>query len=504
MSEKQLSDFDLLIIGGGINGTGIARDAAGRGLKVCLLEQNDLASATSSASSKLIHGGLRYLENYEFHLVRESLQERETLMSMAPHLIHPMRFILPHHKGLRPAFILRLGLWLYDHIGGRKRLPATRTLNLASAAHDLPLKPEFKKGFEYSDCWVDDSRLVVTNALGALEKGAQILVRHRFLHAEKEGTRWKVEIETPARKRVSVTAGTIVNAAGPWVDAVQEHLPVMSGTVNNMRLVKGSHIVVPRLYTDPRAFTFQGSDGRVVFTIPYGDSYTMIGTTDVPYNGDPGKVKIDKSEIKYLCDLVSGYFENPITPEQVIWSFSGVRPLYDDGEKNASKLTRDYVLDLEADSETPPLLSIYGGKVTTYRRLAEDVLEKLTPYIRHGHQPWTKGAALPGGDIKKGDFEAFYTRMQASHDWLSPALMRRLCLAYGTRISLILQAAKDVADLGIHFGGGLYEREVEYLMTHEWAHTAEDILWRRSKLGLVLSAAEQHSLDVWMKSHLKD
>jgi len=500
MPEPELNEYDLFIVGGGINGVGIARDAAGRGLSVCLVEQHDLASATSSASSKLIHGGLRYLEHYEFHLVRESLQERENLMAMAPHLIHPMRFILPHHEGLRPAFILRIGLWLYDHIGGRKKLPATRTLNLRNPAENSPLKESYKKAFEYSDCWVDDSRLVVANAMDAASHGAAILPRHRFLHAAKDQHRWLVEYHTPDHRRVRVRAKALVNAAGPWVDLVQEHLPVVSGTVNNMRLVKGSHIVVPRLYDDPRAFTFQGSDGRVVFAIPYRDAYTLIGTTDVPYSGDPERVKIDKKEIEYLCALASDYFTTPISPEQVVWSYSGVRPLYDDGEKNASKLTRDYVLDLEADRETPPVLSIYGGKVTTYRRLAEDVLEKLSPYIPHGHKTWTSGSKLPGGDIAAGDFDAFYKSAQQQYDWLNPAVLRRLCMAYGTNMAQILGDCASVNELGKHFGAGLYEREVEYLMTQEWATEADDVLWRRSKLGLELTAAEQKTLATWMAS----
>lgn len=501
MPEQELKEFDVFIIGGGINGVGIARDAAGRGLKVCLVEQNDLASATSSASSKLIHGGLRYLENYEFHLVRESLQERETLMAMAPHLIHPMRFILPHHAGLRPAFILRIGLWLYDHIGGRKKLPATKTLNLQNPAEKSPLKPEFKKAFEYSDCWVDDSRLVVANAVDAAKRGAAILPRHRFVHAEKDGPLWNVEYITPSHTRERVRCKVVINAAGPWVDLVQEHLPVMSGTVNNMRLVKGSHIVVPKLYDGDRAFTFQGSDGRVVFAIPYRGAYTLIGTTDVPYDGDPARVKIDAKETSYLCALASEYFSTSISPEQVVWAYSGVRPLYDDGEKNASKTTRDYVLELEADHETPPLLSIYGGKVTTYRRLAEDALEKLAPYISHAHKTWTSGTSLPGGDIPGGDFEAFYREMQENYAWLSPTVLRRMCLAYGTDVAQILHTSRAVGELGVHFGAGLYEREVAYLMAQEWAISADDILWRRSKLGLELSAAEQKTLANWMAAH---
>ncbi|WP_417451071.1 glycerol-3-phosphate dehydrogenase [Kordiimonas sp.] len=501
MPEPQITDFDIFVIGGGINGAGIARDAAGRGLRVCLVEQNDLASATSSASSKLIHGGLRYLENYEFGLVRESLQEREILMGMAPHLIHPMRFILPHHSGLRPAFILRIGLWLYDHIGGRKRLPATKTVKLGANNSSSPLRDEFKKGFEYSDCWVDDSRLVVVNAIDAREKGAQILPGHRFLHASKAGEMWQIEYETPSRQRATVRARALINAAGPWVDAVQEHVPVMSGTVTNMRLVKGSHIVVRKLYEGSNAYTFQGSDGRVVFAIPYRDKYTMIGTTDVPFTGDPAKVKIDANEVEYLCRLASDYFKNPILPTDVAWSFSGVRPLYDDGEKSASKLTRDYVLDLEADHHSPPFLSIYGGKVTTYRRLAEDVLEKLAPYIPHGHQTWTEGAILPGGDLKYEDFETFYSAMQNRFPWLASKILRRLCLAYGTNIDQVIGNAAHADDMGIHFGADLYEREVSYLMSHEWARGAEDILWRRSKLGLDLSPAEQIELETWMKAH---
>ncbi|WP_417462413.1 glycerol-3-phosphate dehydrogenase [Kordiimonas sp.] len=488
---------DVLIIGGGINGAGIARDGVGRGLSVTLVEQNDLASATSSASSKLIHGGLRYLEHYEFRLVRESLQERETLMGMAPHLIHPMRFILPHHKGLRPAFILRLGLWLYDHIGGRKKLPATRTLNLRQCPQGEALKDDFKKGFEYSDCWVDDSRLVIANARDAADRGATILTRHKFLRASVEGGFWLAEIETPARKRITIKARSLINAAGPWVDAVQEHLPVDSGRVTNMRLVKGSHIVVPKLYDGEQAFTFQGSDGRVVFAIPYRDKYTMIGTTDVPFTEDPARVRIDDEEIEYLCALASDYFKSAITPEQVVWSFSGVRPLYDDGAKNASKLTRDYVLDLEAKNGAPPFLSIYGGKVTTYRRLAEDVFEKLHPYL-HAKGDWTAGVALPGGDFPGGDFEALYTAMQAKLDWLNPTVLRRLCLAYGTAVERATGGAVSISDLGQHFGAGLYKAEVRYLMSEEWARTADDVLWRRSKLGLALTAAEQKTLADWM------
>ena len=504
MPESELNEYDLFIIGGGINGAGIARDAAGRGLKVCLVEQSDLASATSSASSKLIHGGLRYLENYEFHLVRESLQERETLMAMAPHLIHPMRFVLPHHEGLRPAFILRIGLWLYDHIGGRKKLPATKTLNLHDPAEQSPLKPMYKKAFEYSDCWVDDSRLVIANAVDAARLGATILTRHRFLHAARQDSGWEVEYLTPTLKRRKARCKVIVNAAGPWVDLVQEHLPVESGAVNNMRLVKGSHIVVPKLYDGDRAFTFQGSDGRVVFAIPYRGAYTLIGTTDVPYDGDPARVKIEAKEKSYLCSLASEYFATPITPEQVVWAYSGVRPLYDDGKKNASKTTRDYVLELEVDRNTPPLLSIYGGKVTTYRRLAEDVLEKLSPYIPHGHKTWTSGTKLPGGDITGADFEAFYRSAQEEYSWLSPSVLRRLCLAYGTDIGYILDSVHSVSELGIHFGAGLYEREVTYLMAHEWAREADDVLWRRTKLGLDLSAAEQQTLSTWMQSHRQE
>lgn len=497
---------DVLIIGGGINGAGIARDGIGRGLSVTLVEQNDLASATSSASSKLIHGGLRYLEHYEFRLVRESLQERETLMSMAPHLIHPMRFILPHHKGLRPAFILRLGLWLYDHIGGRKKLPTTRTLNLRRCQQGEPLKDDYKKGFEYSDCWVDDSRLVIANARDAADRGATVLPRHKFLRASIEDGFWLAEIETDAGKRIFIKARAMVNAAGPWVDAVQEHLPVDSGRVNNMRLVKGSHIVVPKLYEGAEAFTFQGSDGRVVFAIPYQGKYTMIGTTDVPFEDDPSCVGIDDAEIAYLCALVSDYFKSTITPEQVVWSFSGVRPLYDDGAKNASKLTRDYVLDLESKAGAPPLVSIYGGKVTTYRRLAEDVFEKLEPYLSCGSD-WTAGALLPGGDFPAGDFpagdfNAFYTVMQAKFDWLNPGTLRRLCLAYGTNVERVIGSAGTTGGLGQHFGAGLYEAEVRFLMEEEWAQTADDVLWRRSKLGLSLTAAEQKILTGWIAARL--
>jgi glycerol-3-phosphate dehydrogenase len=489
--------YDLAVIGGGINGCGIARDAAGRGASVVLFEQDDLASATSSRSTKLIHGGLRYLEHYEFRLVREALMERERLWAIAPHIIRPLRFVLPHHAGLRPAWLLRLGLFLYDHIGGRKLLPATRTLDLAHDAAGRPLKDDRAKAFEYSDCWVEDARLVVLNAMDAAIRGAAIRTRTRIAAARREGGLWRLDPQGGE----TIWARALVNAAGPWVGAVLDGV-VHTDAKAAVRMVQGSHIVVPKLYDHDRCYIFQNGDGRIVFAIPYERDFTLIGTTDRDYHGDPADVAATPGEIGYLCAAASEYFRQPVTPESVVWTYSGVRPLYDDGASKAQEATRDYVLTLDAPPDGAPLLSIFGGKITTYRRLAEAAIARLAP---HGpwaaRAAWTRTGALPGGDFPVEGFAALVDGIAAAHPWLERGTVTRLARAYGTRARDILGDAKGLADLGRHFGADLYERELRYLMRAEWARRAEDVLWRRGKLGLRLSPQESDALDEFMREN---
>ncbi|HEX4676693.1 MAG TPA: glycerol-3-phosphate dehydrogenase, partial [Steroidobacteraceae bacterium] len=434
--EGAVPPVDLLVVGGGINGVGIARDAAGRGLSVLLVERGDLAGATSSASSKLIHGGLRYLEQYEFRLVHESLAEREVLLAAAPYIIRPLRFVLPVHDGLRPPWLLRLGLFLYDHIGGRKRLPPTRTVRRDRQPVFAPLAASYRLGFEYSDCWADDARLVVVNAIDAQQRGAQIEPGWALTAARREGTLWLVDITSRTGERRTVSARALVNAAGPWVEDILRAAGAHRHT--SLRLVKGSHIIVRRLYEGPQAYTLQNADGRVVFAIPYEDDFTLIGTTDIPFSGDPTGVHVDGTEVSYLCGLISGYLKTPVTPKDVVWNYSGVRPLHDDGGVSASTVTRDYVFDLDAAAGQAPLLSIFGGKLTTYRKLAEHALSKLLPVLEVTSRPWTRGAILPGGDIPRGDLEAFTAETARNHAYAPPALIRRLCRSYGTRVERIL------------------------------------------------------------------
>jgi glycerol-3-phosphate dehydrogenase len=520
--------IDLLIVGGGINGAGIARDAAGRGLSVVLCEQNDLASATSSASTKLIHGGLRYLETYEFRLVREALIEREVLLRAAPHIIWPLQFVLPHNSGLRPAWMVRLGLFLYDHLGGRQQLPGSYGIDLRRDSAGAPLKPDFTKAFCYSDCWVEDARLVVLNAIDAAERGAEILPRTKLTSARREGGLWRATLESrnldggpgdgPPRQ---VAARALVNAAGPWVVDIQDKIPGAKRG-SGLRLVKGSHIVVPRKSAGPQAYIFQNPDRRIVFAIPYERDFTLIGTTDLPYQGDPQAVAISAEETNYLCEAVNRYLVEPVAPEDVVWSYSGVRPLYDDLRDSVSAVTRDYVFDVDwgrggpdgspdggpdggadggPDGGEAPLLSIFGGKITTYRKLAEHALDKLLPRLGGGRPPrpaWTERATLPGGDLPGADFEAFLSAFQADRPWLPADLARRLARAYGTRVEAVLGSARGLADLGENLGGGLHEAEVDYLMNREWALSAEDILWRRSKLGLHLPQGGAARLDDWI------
>ncbi|HEY4029543.1 MAG TPA: glycerol-3-phosphate dehydrogenase [Caulobacteraceae bacterium] len=481
---------DLLIVGGGVNGTGIARDAAGRGLSVVLCEQDDLASWTSSASSKLIHGGLRYLEYYEFRLVREALAEREVLLASAPHIIHPLRFVLPHHAGLRPGWMLRAGLFLYDHLGARQSLPGSRRVDLRGDRTGAPLKAAYRRGFEYSDATVDDSRLVALLAVDAAERGARILTRTRLVEARRDAGVWRAVLERRGGARDIVTARALVNAAGPWVDTVTCSTGGHTDG-SSVRLVKGSHIVVPRLYEGEQAYTLQGGDGRVVFAIPYQNGFTLIGTTDVPYDADPAGVEASAEEIGYLCRTVAEYFRRAPAPADVVWAYSGVRPLFDDGHENASAVTRDYVLDLDCADGAPPRLTIYGGKITTFRRLAEHALEKLREPLAFGARPWTAHSRLPGGDLPDGDFNRLRREVAHRNPWLPEPTLTRMCHAYGSRIDLVLAGAKTFDDLGKHHGAGLTEAEVRYLVDREWACEAEDILWRRTKLGLHMNPAER-------------
>jgi glycerol-3-phosphate dehydrogenase len=487
--------YDIAIVGGGINGCGIARDAAGRGLKVFLCEKNDFGSATSSASTKLIHGGLRYLEFYEFRLVREALMERERLLAIAPHIIWPMRFVLPHHVGLRPRWMLRLGLFLYDSLGGRKLLPRARSIDLAHSPYGAPLKDELRSGFEYSDCWVEDSRLVVLNAMDAAAHGASMNPHTRCVSAVREEGAWRVAVERDGAPR-QITARVLVNAAGPWVGEVL-HDQLQRPSHAPIRLVKGSHIVVRKLFDHDHAYIFQNADGRIIFAIPYEQDFTLIGTTDQDYEGDPSAVSASQGEIDYLCASASEYFRRPVTPDQVVWTYSGVRPLYDDGASTAQKATRDYVLDLDAPDGLPPLLSVFGGKITTYRRLAEAVLDRLSAHLPPGRS-WTANAPLPGGDFSPEDAERLMARLRASYPFLSSGWARRLIRAYGTRAARILGPAKRTEDLGQDFGAGLTEAEVSYLVEHEWARSAADVLWRRSKLGLHLDAEQRAALETHM------
>ena len=490
--------FDIAVIGGGVNGCGVARDAAGRGLSVLLAERDDLGSGTSSASTKLIHGGLRYLEHYEFRLVREALKEREVLLRAAPHIIWPMRFVLPHLKGLRPWWLIRLGLFLYDHLGGREILPGSRGLNLRRDPAGALLKGDLKTGFEYSDCWVEDSRLVVLTARDAADRGAVVRPRTEVLSAERNGSHWSLVLQDRVTGRNEVAkARILVNAAGPWVaEVIGQRLRFNSAA--RVRLVKGSHIVTRRLFDHDRAYIFQNPDRRIIFAIPYERDFTLIGTTDIDYHGNPAEVAITPDEIDYLCTAISEYFIKPVTPEDVVWSFSGVRPLYDDGKTAAQEATRDFVLELEAEGGVPPLLSIFGGKITTYRRLAEEVLERLSPWLAGAGAPWTRDAHLPGGDFPVRAFEAEVARLQAHCSCLDAALVRRYLRAYGTLAWQLVKGVRTAEDLGEHFGGGLYEREIEYLAAREWAMTADDVLWRRSKLGLRLAAEERARVESFM------
>ncbi|MBW6422461.1 glycerol-3-phosphate dehydrogenase [Rhizobium sp. XQZ8] len=489
---------DIFVIGGGINGCGIARDAAGRGYSVALAEMNDFASGTSSGATKLIHGGLRYLEHYEFRLVRESLMERETLWAMAPHIIWPMRFVLPYHKGgIRPAWLIRLGLFLYDHLGGRKLLPPTAVLDMRSDPAGKPLKPLFTKAFEYSDGWVDDARMVVLNARDAADRGALILPRTKVISARRENGLWTIEtVETATGRAQTHQARMLVNAAGPWVDRVIREA-LGNNEAHHVRLVQGSHIVVKKKFEGTRAYFFQNQDNRIIFAIPYETDFTLIGTTDRDYKDDPKDVRISQEETAYLCNAASEYFREPVTQDDIVWTYSAVRPLYDDGASKAQEATRDYVLKL-SDGGNAPLLNVFGGKLTTYRRLSEHALEKIAEAIGAKGQPWTAKSHLPGGDFAAQGYEAEVAKLMGKYPFVEERYARRLVRRYGTRAAVILGNATRMEDLGRHFGGGLYEAEVKYLIDREWAMGAEDVLWRRTKDGLRVTEEEAKYLEEYM------
>lgn len=496
------SHYDLLIIGGGVNGAGIARDAAGRGMSVLLVEAQDLAGATSSNSTKLIHGGLRYLEYFEFRLVREALKEREILLGLAPHIIRPLDFCLPHAHTIRPSWMIRAGLALYDRLGKRERLPGSEAIKLSTHPYGQRLQMRYAKGFRYADCRVDDARLVVLNAVDAAELGAHILTRTACtgLHVVNGG--WQAELrDADTGETVTANAAMAVNAAGPWVHSVLFGNSLVRDRVTPaIRLVKGSHIIVPRLYEGDQAYILQQPDKRIVFAIPYEHKFTLIGTTDIDYTGDPGKPEIDDAEILYLCEAVNRYFTTKITPDNIVHAYSGVRALLDDGHDKARTVTRDYHLEYD-DTFGAPLLSVFGGKLTTYRRLAEEAVNRLVSHWpRAAENPasqagWTDTVALPGGDILNGDFDGFLQDQKERYDWMPSELVERYARAYGTRMDRFLEGAAGLESLGRHFGDDVYQAEVDYLREREWAKTAEDILWRRSKLGLHISKATQDNIE---------
>jgi glycerol-3-phosphate dehydrogenase len=497
MSDGPAS-FDLLVVGGGINGAGIARDAAGRGLRTLLCEQHDLASHTSSASTKLIHGGLRYLEFYDFRLVRKSLREREIVLAAAPHICWPLRFVLPHDEHLRPSWMIRAGLFLYDHLARRRVLPGSSGVNLRRHPAGAALEARYTKGFVYSDAWVDDARLVVLNAMDAREHGATVLTRTRCARLERRGELWKATLEREGGDTLEVEVRAVVNATGPWVDRFLDGATPLPAA-RHPRQVKGSHIVVPKLFGHEFAYIFQGADGRIVFAIPYEGDYTLIGTTEMDYTGDLSTPAIAESEIEYLLALANRYFASDLARKDVVWTFAGLRPLLADPKDRATSVTRDYVLDL--DDNGAPLLSIYGGKLTTYRKLAEDVVDKLAPRLGCTTRAWTAGQPLPGGDMPRADFDAYLKNLAVRYPALPRALLHRYARAYGTRAERILAGASSTADLGEEVLPGVHAREVDYLRSEEWAQAAEDILYRRSKLALHVPADGAAKLGAWLRDH---
>lgn len=490
----QNTQVDLFIIGGGINGAGIAADAALRGFSVVLCEKDDLAAHTSSWSSKLIHGGLRYLEHYEFRLVRKALKERETLLNLAPHLIHPLRFIMPLSQYARPMWLLRLGLFIYDHLDMQQSLPKSNRWSLLKKGWTNPFCQQIKKALTYFDAQVDDARLVIANAKQAQKYGASILVHHEVISASHHEDHWQIVVhDTKQGKERVFTAKAVVNAAGPWVDDILRRVTKHASPAH-VRLVKGSHIVVRRRVNGDEAYILQHKDKRIVFVIPFQEAFSLIGTTDVAFSGDRGQPMIEQAEIDYLIDIVNQYFAEPIAQQDIVWQYSGVRPLFDSGEANPSQLTRDYVLQVDSDGTRCPMVSVFGGKITTYRVLAEAVMTKLSPFFASMPKSKTAQKPLPGGDLGGLNFHDYLQRMQKQYHFLDAAFVRRLVLAYGAQIKQVLQGVNKPEDLGQHFGGTLYAKEVRYLMDNEWASSVDDILWRRTKQGLHLNVDQQHAL----------
>ncbi|SIQ22839.1 L-erythritol 4-phosphate dehydrogenase [Rhizobium sp. RU20A] len=500
MSATKNEIVDLFVIGGGVNGAGIARDAVGRGLSVVLCEKDDLAQGTSSRSGKLVHGGLRYLEYYEFRLVREALIEREVLLENASHIIWPLRFVLPHNPQDRPAWLVRLGLFLYDHLGGRKRLPGTRVLNLATAPEGKAIKPQYRKAFEYSDCWVDDARLVLLNALDASMRGAEVYTRTACTSVRRVDGLWQIEMtDTVTGAKRQVRARAIANTAGPWVNEVIGRVAGLNSS-RSVRLVKGSHIIVRKFWEGPNAYLVQNNDKRVIFINPYENDMALIGTTDIPYEGKPEDVKIAENEVDYLLKAVNRYFNKQLTPADIVHSFSGVRPLYDDNSDNPSAVTRDYIFEVDAPEGQAPLLSVFGGKITTFRKLADHAIERLKPFFPQMGAAWTSKAALPGGEMPGADFETFLAAQRRAYPWLPPALATHYARLYGTRMHALLEGASSLADLGTFFGPLLTEREARFLMATEWARRPDDILERRTKHGLHMSDAERQAFIQWCEN----
>lgn len=494
-----IQTYDLLIVGGGINGSGIAADAAGRGLNVLLCEADDLAAGTSSASSKLIHGGLRYLEQYDFKLVKEALKEREILLKKAPQLVHPLQFIVPQTNNSRPFWLVRLGLFFYDHLTRHNLMPASKRINLRVASEGQPLKPEFKKGFSYYDAQTDDARLVIANVQAAAQKGAKILTRTHFLTAKREADYWLIELFDNNSKLTSVIkARAVINAAGPWATKIIRQ--IFPENKAQVKLVKGSHIVIPKLYDGSQAYLLQNVDRRIIFVIPYQEQFTLIGTTDVLFDDDPRQAVISDQEVNYLCAVVNRYFARSISSTDVKWSFAGVRALYDLNIHEPAKMSREYCLQLSAEKNQAPLLSVLGGKLTTFRSLAEHALTKLQKYFPDMSAAWTQTALLPGGDLAGRTFSQFVLDLQQQYLWLPAPLLRRYARSYGSLTTEILGGANKLADLGINFGADLYEREVVYLIRYEWAQTVDDIIWRRTKLGLFLTKEQIEKLNEFIKT----
>ncbi|WP_163832899.1 glycerol-3-phosphate dehydrogenase [Spartinivicinus ruber] len=495
VGNSPTNPIDLIIIGGGINGAGIAADAAGRGLKVLICEQQDFASATSSASSKLIHGGLRYLEHYEFRLVKEALQEREVLLKIAPHLVKPMRFVLPHQPHLRPAWMIRTGLFLYDHLGKRESLEASRGVRFDE---DSALDEKIKQGFEYADCWVDDARLVISNIISAYQHGADIRNRTSFVEAFRENGYWKVVLRNELTQKLTTHyCNGIVNAAGPWVANVLQN-NIHTQSPYKIRLIKGSHIVVPKLHEGSEAYILQNNDQRIVFVIPYLNDFSLIGTTDVEYQGDPRQVKISATEVDYLINIINSHFKQHISEADIVYSYAGVRPLCDDESNDPSAITRDYTLTLSNQDNKAPLLSVFGGKITTYRKLAEAALAKLTPYITNMGEPWTQNTPLPGGDLTEG-ISGLQKQLQQNFPWLEEKMINRYVSSYGSRCMLFLNGIQGPEMMGPYFGAGLYGCEVDYLVEHEWVNHIDDILWRRTKTGIMINRKQFNHLSYYLE-----